>query len=67
MDIALLGFGDKDVDTVLAWIMFAFVAVCASIVIFLLSRHAHQKRKARKHAKKHNGNHHAKPRHHAKS
>lgn len=52
MGIALLGFGAKDMDQILAWIMFALVAVAASGVIFLLCRHSHSCRKARK-----NGNH----------
>lgn len=51
MGIALLGFGAKDLDQILAWIMFALVAAAASGVIFLLCRHSHACRKARKHAK----------------
>lgn len=57
MDIALLGFGAKDVNQILAWIMFALVAAAAGGVIFLLCRHSHACRKAKKHA---NHNHRAK-------
>lgn len=57
MDLALIQYGTKDVDTVLAWIMFAFVGIAASIVIFLLWRHNVQARKARRHKKNH-GSHH---------
>lgn len=50
MDIALIGFGAKDMDQVLAWIMLALVAAAAGGVIFLLCRHSHACRKAKKHA-----------------
>ena len=55
MDVALIGLGTKDIDTVLAWIMFIGVAAGAATVLFLLGRHHHHKRKAKKraHAAKH--------------
>lgn len=53
MNIALLGFGDKDLDRVLAWIMFALVGAAACGVIYLLGRHQHACRQARKRAKDH--------------
>jgi hypothetical protein len=49
--MALVPFGAKSMDTLLAWIMFAGVAVAAAAVFFLLGRHGHRKRKARKQAK----------------
>jgi membrane protein DedA with SNARE-associated domain len=51
VDIALVSLGTKNMDTVLAMIMFACVALAAAAVLFLLGRHHHRKRKARKHAK----------------
>ena len=57
MDIALVSLGTKDMDTVLAMIMFAGVALAAAAVLFLLGRHQHRKRKARKHAKNLGKNH----------
>jgi hypothetical protein len=53
MDAALFNLGTKDMDTVLAWIMFAGVALAAAAVCFLYGRHTHRKRKARKYAKNH--------------
>ena len=64
MDIALVSLGTKSMDSVLAWFMFAGVAVAAGTLFFLYGRHHHRKRKARKHAKNHHDdhvkNHHAK-------
>ena len=42
MDVALIGLGTKDVDSILAWIMFAGVALGAGLVLYLLGRHQHQ-------------------------
>ncbi|MFI5345031.1 MAG: hypothetical protein ACHQ51_01535 [Elusimicrobiota bacterium] len=54
MDVALIGLGTKDIDTVLAWIMFTGVALAAGLVLYLLGRHHQRKRKAKKnHAHKH--------------
>jgi membrane protein DedA with SNARE-associated domain len=52
MDAALVNLGTKSMDSVLAWVMFAGVAAAAAAVLFLLGRHGHRKRKARKQAKK---------------
>jgi hypothetical protein len=38
-------------DVILGWLMFAGVAVVAGVVFFLLGRHHHRTRKARKLAK----------------
>ena len=65
MDIALVNLGTKSMDTVLAMLMFAFVAVAAGAVCFLLGRHQHRKRKARKHAKSHSPTAH--PKNHSKN
>ncbi|MDE2142825.1 MAG: hypothetical protein KGJ84_10470 [Elusimicrobia bacterium] len=48
MDVALAGWGAKDPETILAWIMFTGVALAAGLVVFLLVRHGHRGRKARK-------------------
>ncbi len=61
MDIALVNLGTKSMDTVLAFFMFAGVALAAAALFFLFGRHQHRKRKARKHAKNH-ANHHPNPR-----
>lgn len=61
MDIALVSLGTKSVDSLLAWIMFAGVAVAATAVCFLLGRHQHQKHKARKHAKSRAHDHSRRP------
>lgn len=53
MDVALVSLGTKSMDTVLAMLMLAFVAVAAGALCFLFGRHQHRKRKARKHAKNH--------------
>lgn len=50
MGIALLGFGSKDMDQLLAMVMFVLVAAAAGGVIVLLCRHSHSCRKAKKHA-----------------
>lgn len=52
MDLALLPFGTKSLDSILAWIMLAGVAVAAAAVCFLLGRHHHHQRKARRKAKR---------------
>ena len=52
MDIALVSLGTKNGDDLLAWIMFAGVALAAAAVFFLLGRHHHRKRKARKKARR---------------
>ena len=54
-DIALVGLGTKDVDTILAWIMFAGVALATGAVLYLLGRHNHRQHKAKKanHSHKH--------------
>lgn len=52
MDVALIGLGTKDIDTVLAWIMFSGVALAAGLVLYLLGRHHHRRRKAKKHARR---------------
>ena len=57
MDIALVNLGTKSLDTVLAMLMFAGVAVAAGALFFLFGRHQHRKRKARKLAKNHGKNH----------
>ena len=44
-------------DTLLAWFMFAGCALAAAVVIFLLGRHGHRRRKAHKHAANHPKNH----------
>lgn len=48
MDVALISLGTKDLDRVLAWIMFALVGAAAAGVIFLWARHGRRRRKARK-------------------
>ena len=48
MDIARISLGTKDLDTVLACLMLAGVALAAATVLFLLGRHHHGRRKARK-------------------
>jgi hypothetical protein len=53
VDIALISLGTKSVDSILAFVMFAGVAIAATAVVFLLGRHQHRKRKARKAGKKH--------------
>lgn len=50
MDIALISLGTKSLDSALAFVMFAGVALAAAAVLFLLGRHSHRKRKARKRA-----------------
>jgi hypothetical protein len=50
VDVALIGLGTKDIDTILAWIMFTGVALAAGLVLYLLGRHHHHRRKAKKHA-----------------
>lgn len=52
MDLALVSLGTKSMDSVLAWIMFAGVALAAGALFFLYGRHHHRKRKARKRAKR---------------
>jgi len=52
VDVALIGLGTKDIDTVLAWIMFSGVALAAGLVLYLLGRHHHRRRKAKKHARR---------------
>ncbi|MDE2509545.1 MAG: hypothetical protein KGL74_00355 [Elusimicrobia bacterium] len=47
MNVALAGWGAKDPETILAWIMFTGVALAAGLVVFLLVRHGHRERKAR--------------------
>ena len=56
MDVALVQLGTKSVDSILAIVMFTGTALAAAAVFFLLGRHTHRKRKARKQAK------HARPR-----
>ncbi len=48
MDLALLPFGTKSLDSILAWIMLAGVALAAAAVVYLLGRHHYHKRKTRK-------------------
>jgi hypothetical protein len=50
MGIARISLGTKSMDSILAFVMFAGVALTAAAVIFLLGRHHHHGRKARKHA-----------------
>lgn len=50
MDLALVPFGTKSVDTVLAIVMFAGTGLAAAALFFLMGRHQHRKRKARKQA-----------------
>ena len=52
MDVALVSLGTKNLDSILAWIMFAGVALAAAAVFFLFGRHLRHKRKARKQAKR---------------
>jgi hypothetical protein len=59
MGAALFNLGTKDMDTVLAWIMFAGVALAAATVFVLYGRHHHRKRRARKAAG--HGKNHGKP------
>jgi uncharacterized membrane protein len=61
VDIALVSLGTKTMDTVLAMLMFAGVAVAAGALFFLFGRDQHRKRKARKHAKNHAPNHAKRP------
>ena len=49
MDVALIGLGTKDMDAVMAWLMLAFCAAAAAGVVYLLCRHHHCQRKARRH------------------
>lgn len=46
MNIHLIPREVRDVDTVLAFIMMAAVAIAACAVIYLLGRHLHHKHKA---------------------
>jgi hypothetical protein len=48
-NIAIVGFGAKDLDSYLALAMFVLVGAAAAGVLFLLARHHHRCRKARKH------------------
>jgi hypothetical protein len=55
VDIALVSLGTKSIDSVLAFFMFAGVALAATALFFLFGRHQNRRRKARKLAKNHNG------------
>jgi hypothetical protein len=52
VDLALVPLGTKSVDSVLAIIMFAFTGLAAATVFYLLGRHQHRQRKARKRSRR---------------